>query len=968
MKVIQKDPIIDCKKPAFFVISYTKEFNLNPEAMYRTSLIFALLLGLIACQPAGDSQESTFSLDYEKFQLKNGLEVILHLDQSDPVVSVVLAAHVGSAREKTGRTGFAHLFEHLLFLESENLGRGGLDQLSARIGGAGANGFTNNDITTYFQTVPKDALEKMIWAEADKLGWFINTVTDPVLSNEISVVKNEKRQGIDNRPYGHTNYVISKNLYPAGHPYSWTVIGSLADLQASTLEDVKEFYNTWYVPNNSTLVIAGDIDIQQTKEWVHKYFDEIPRGEEFDSLLKSPGVLETSKSFYHEDNFAKLPELNLVWPTVESHHSDYYPLLVLADYLSDGKKALLYKIIVENLQLSSLVYMYNSSSELAGQMKLGVRAFPEVKLDTVLSAIQEAFRMFESDGIPEADLQRILAGMETDFYSQLSDVSGKGIQLAHNNILTGDPGYSEKELELMLRVTRDDVVRVYNNYIKDRALLATSFVPRGELDLALEGSVKADVVEEAIEEALAETYDLSKQGPYEKTPSTFDRSQEPPYGESLKLSIPVVWESALSSGIKVSGIENREVPLVYFSMQIDGGQLLETPDQAGITNFMAEMMNRGTRTKSPEELEDAIKQLGSTIYFGSGQEEVSITGLTLAKNYQATMELVEEMLLEPRWDEAELELVKKSVESRLLQQKGNPNAIASNLFNELIYGKKDIRSQNQLGSVETVKSTNMEDLKAHYERTINPAAARLNVVGAIDQGSVENSLGSLNTRWPRKDIHPVELADLETFQRTSIYFYDVPDAKQSVIVLGYLALAETDADYYPATVMNYILGGGGFASRFTQELRVDKGYTYRISSGFSGSEYKGPFRISTSVQSKITLEAAQSIVDIMEKYGATYSEADLATTKGYLIKSNARGFESAWAKLNLLDVTSAYGWTPDYIREREEIVESMTIKRIQELSAKYLHMDRMIWVIVGDAKTQKERLKELGFGEVVWLN
>ncbi len=936
--------------------------------MYKPFLVFALLLSLIACQSGKDSKESLFRLDYGKFQLENGLDVILHVDKSDPVVSIVLATHVGSAKEKPGRTGFAHLFEHLLFLESENLGSGGLDQLSARIGGAGANGFTNNDITTYFQTVPRDALEKMIWAEADKLGWFINTVTDPVLSNEISVVKNEKRQGVDNRPYGHTNYVISKNLYPEGHPYSWTVIGSLADLQASTLEDVKEFYNQWYVPNNSTLVIAGDIDIQQTMEWVKKYFDEIPRGKEVNAFLKSPGVLETSKRFYHEDNFAKLPELNLAWPTVELIHSDYYPLRVLAEYLSVGKKAPLYKILVEKQKLSARVGMYNSSSELAGHLNLRVRAFSEVELDTVFSAIQMAFRMFEADGIPKADLQRILAGMETDFYRQLSDVSGKGIQLAHNNILSGDPGYSEKELELLLRVTTTEVVRVYNTYIKERNFVATSFVPQGQQNLALEGSFMASVVEESIEEAIAETYDLSKQAPYEKTPSSFDRSQEPPYGESLKLSLPTVWESALDNGIRVSGIENHEVPLVHFRMYIDGGQLLETHDQSGISNLMAEIMNRGTLLKSPEELEDAIKQLGSSIHIASGQEEISITGVTLAKNYLATMDLVEEMLLEPRWDDAELELVKKSVESRLQQQAGNPNAIASNLFNELLYGEEDVRSQNQLGTVEIVKSTSMEDLKAFYAGTINPSLARLNVVGAIDQASVESSLGSLNEKWQKKDIHPLDVADPESIQKTAVYFYDVPDAKQSVITLGYVALAETDADYYPATVMNYILGGGGFASRLTQVLRVDKGYTYGIRSGFMGSGYRGPFGISTSVQSKITLEAAQSIIDILENYGATYSEEDLATTKGYLIKSNARGFESARAKLSLLDRTSAYSWSSDYIREREKIVENMTIDRIQSLSKQYLDMDQMVWVVVGDAKTQKDRLKELGFGEVVLLN
>ncbi len=285
-----------------------------------------------------------------------------------------------------------------------------------------------------------------------------------------------------------------------------------------------------------------------------------------------------------------------------------------------------------------------------------------------------------------------------------------------------------------------------------------------------------------------------------------------------------------------------------------------------------------------------------------------------------------------------------------------------------MYGEEDIRSQNQLGSFETVESTSMEDLKSYYTSTISPALARLNVVGAIDQASVESSLGSLNERWLKKDIGDLVVADPEPLKKAAIYFYDVPDAKQSVIVLGYLALAETDADYYPASVMNYILGGGGFASRLTQVLRVDKGYTYRIRSGFSGSEYKGSFKISTSVQSKITLEAAQSIIEILENYASSYSEEDLATTKGYLIKSNARGFESAWAKLNLLDVTSSYNWSSDYIKEREEIVANMTVERIQSLSKQYLDLEQMVWVFVGDAKTEKDRLKELGIGEVVLLN
>jgi zinc protease len=673
------------------------------------------------------------------------------------------------------------------------------------------------------------------------------------------------------------------------------------------------------------------------------------------ALAKVPGELDLTKSLYHEDNFARLPELNLAWHTVESYNEDLYPLQILAEYLSEGKRAPLYQVLVEEKKLTAGVVLYNSSSELAGHMQLRIRAFPGIDLDTVLTAIQQGMLRFETDGMPEADLQRIIAGMETSFFRRLSEVNGKAIQLAHNNILTGDPAYSAKELKQMLAVTTDDVKRVYNTYIKGKNFIASSFVPKGQETLVLEGSQKAEVVEESIADALAETYDIHQEVPYERTPSTFDRSEEPPYGDDLELSVPTVWEEVTSNGIRIHGIENREVPLVHFNLYLEGGQLLEDHHQAGINNLLAELLNKGTRNKTPEELEQAIKQLGSSIRFSGSQEYILLSGLSLAKNYRATIELMEEMLLEPRWETKELDLVKKSVESRLMQQKGNPNAIASNEFNKLLYGEKDIRSVNRLGTVESVGSISMEDLKAFYEKALNPLAARFNVVGAVDQSEAMASLESLTNRWVKKDLNPKNIYDPDAF-------------KQTVIILGYPALAETDQEYYPATVMNYILGGGGFASRLTQELRVEKGYTYGIRSAFIGSSYKGPFRIATSVQSKITLDAALSIKDIVENYGDSYTEDDLATTKGFLIKSNARLFESAGAKLSLLDKISSYNWQPAYIREREEIVKNMNVEGIQTLAKDHLELDRMIWVVVGDAKTQMDRLTELGFGIPILLN
>ena len=266
--------------------------------MKSHSILLAIVLLLASLSSQAQSKpnaKNDFNVSFEEYTLANGLRVILHVDKSDPVVAVALTSHVGSAREITGRTGFAHLFEHLLFLESENLGKGGLDKMSAKIGGSGANGSTSRDRTNYFQTVPNDALEKMIWAEADKLGFFINTVTDPVLAKEKQVVKNEKRQSVDNRPYGHNFAVINKNLYPTNHPYSWEIIGSLEDLQNATLDDVKNFYNKWYVPNNVILTIAGDFDSKQAKIWVEKYFGEIKRGNDIPKVAKQEVTLSRNQ-------------------------------------------------------------------------------------------------------------------------------------------------------------------------------------------------------------------------------------------------------------------------------------------------------------------------------------------------------------------------------------------------------------------------------------------------------------------------------------------------------------------------------------------------------------------------------------------------------------------------------------------------------------------------------------------------
>lgn len=932
-------------------------------------VIVACLLFAIVCVSAQKTAPKTsFKVDYEKFTLPNGLEVIFHVDRSDPVVAVNLTAHVGSAREKAGRTGFAHLFEHLLFLESENLGKGGLDKMTARIGGSGANGSTSRDRTNYLQTVPKDALEKMIWAEADKLGWFINTVTDPVLAKEKQVVKNEKRQSVDNQPYGHTSYVIDKALYPKDHPYNWQVIGSLEDLQNATLDDVKEFFRRWYVPNNVALVIAGDFDTVQAKKWVQKYFSEIKRGQDVEPIQKRPGFVKETVKFYHEDNFARLPELTMAWVAVEQLHPDSYALDVLASYLTRGKKAPFYQVLVEDKKLTSNVFTSNQTSEIAGQFELTVRAFPDKDLDDVAKAINEAFAKFEREGISEKDLTRIKAGQETQFYNSLSSVLGKSSQLAEYNYLNDNPGFIEQDIKNIQSVTPADVMRVYQKYIKGKNFVATSFVPKGKLNQALEGSKQAEVVEEKIVQGAEDAVDPSANATYEKTPSSFDRSKEPPYGTSPTVKVPLVWESKLTNGMRVYGIQNNEVPLVNFEIVIDGGMLLDDINKVGVANLMARMMTQGTARKTPQELEEAIQQLGASINVSANTEDIRISINTLSRNYQQTLALVEEILFEPRWDEKEFGLLKQSTISQIRQLEANPNAVANSNYNLLIYGKDNIRSRNILGTIESVNAITIDDLKAFYAKNLSPSVARMHIVGALPKLQITNSLNKINQTWKAKSVTIPNYPTPKPPTKSQVYFYNVPDAKQSVLQIGYPALAVTDQDFYSATIMNYILGGGGFASQLTQQLREGKGYTYGIGSSFSGTKSAGTFTINSGVRTNVTLESVQLIKEILENFGKNYNESDLETTKSFLIKSNARAFETAGAKLGMLNNISKYGWKYDYVKGREAVVKAMTVDQIKALSNKYLDANKMYWLVVGDAKTQLPRLKELGFGEPILIN
>ena len=598
-------------------------------------LIFALSITVIGY----NQSETELKLDYEKYTLSNGMDVILHIDRSDPIVALAVQYHVGSNREVKGRTGFAHLFEHMMFQKSENVGEDQFFKLIQDAGGT-LNGGTGNDATTYFEVVPKNALEKIIWMESDRMGFMINTVTKKSLTVQQNVVQNEKRQSVDNRPYGQTSYVIAKNLYPEGHPYSWTVIGDMEDLQNATVEDVKAFHNKYYNPNNATLVLAGDFDVKQAKNLIEKYFGEIPKGNYVADPKPIPVKLDKTKKLYYEDNFAKAPQFRMIWPTVEEFTDDSYPLAYLGQLLSQGKKAPLYKVLEKEKKLSSSQNAYNSSQEIAGTFNITVTANDNVSLKDVEAGIFEALAMFDKDGFTDEDVERIKASQETDFYNGISSVLSKAFQLATYNEYAGDPAYYKTDIDKMKAVTREDIIRVYEKYIKDKPYLATSFVPKGRLDLVAEGSVKADVKEENILQATENKIEDSQEEKIPATPSLIDRTKIPADGPDPALNLPAVWQEKLSDGMGVYGIEQDELPLVQFNIVIKGGHYLDNPAKAGVAFLVSELMMEGTKNKTPLELEEEIEKLGASITMNTSNTDISINVNTLARNYDQTLALV----------------------------------------------------------------------------------------------------------------------------------------------------------------------------------------------------------------------------------------------------------------------------------------------------------------------------------------
>ncbi|HBZ20488.1 MAG TPA: peptidase M16, partial [Bacteroidales bacterium] len=924
------------------------------------SFLIAVVMMLFTstCKKAPDDK---LTINYEKYVMPNGLQIILHSDHSDPMISYAIMYHVGSSRETPGKTGFAHLFEHLLFGGSENVPTGKFDKIIEGAGGSN-NGFTSRDVTTYFEMVPKNALEKILWLESDRMGFFINTVSPRLLAIQQNVVQNEKRQGEDNSPYGFTEYVINKNLYPSDHPYNWEVIGEMEDLRNATIDDVKNYYNKFYGPNNATLVLAGDFNPDSVKLLLNKYFGEIKSHGDVSPRSAMPVSLAQTKKLYHEDNFANAPEITMVWPIPEQYSKDSYALDFLAKILADGKKAPFYKVLVKERQLTSNVSAYANSEELTGEFTIRVRANEGKSLREIENAITEAFARFEKEGFTEKDVERIKAISEKNFYDGLNGVLNKSLRLAFYNTYLDEPGYLTKDIENIKSVTSDDIMMVYNKYIKGKPQIVTSFVPKGQKDMMAENSVPAGIKEENITEA--SKVEIAEEGNVQitKTASAIDRTAEPPEGKEPDVNVPKVWKAEFANGLQIFGIENRELPLVNINIVIEGGPALDSIGLPGVASLMAGVLPQGTKTKTPEALEEEIQLLGSNITIYPGSEEIVMDASMLSRNFDKTVRLMKEIMFEPRWDSAEFIVAQTRTKNSIIQSEAQPRSVANKVFFRLLYGKDNILGYGTRGTRESIDKITIGDLINFYDRNLSPSVTKILVAGNVSKEQVVSAFKPFEDEWKPKEVKLKDYAVPALPEKSVISFVDMPGSKQSVICIGYPALSRSNPDYVRADFINYRLGGA-FTSILNQILREEKGYTYGASSYFYDRKTIAPFMAATSVRSDATFESVKIFKEEMEKYRQGISESDLQFIKDCMIRSNALRFETNDALVNMLSTMAKYGFPEDYIKKEEAVIKNMTVEEHKLITDKYIIPDRMYYVVVGDAATQLKPLEKIGFGK-----
>jgi len=894
-------------------------------------IVFSLILlsFLFSSVPATAVQLP--EIQYEKYVLPNGLNVILYEDHSLPIATVNVWYHVGSKNEKPGKTGFAHLFEHMMFEGSENHP----GDFSSDAFGGWDNGSTNEDRTNYMSVFPSNYLETMLWMESDRMGFLLPAMTQEDLDIQRDVVKNERRQRVDNTPYAKSEEIYLPALFPPQHPYAHTVIGSMEDLSAASLEDVQEFFRMYYAPNNASLCVAGDIDPAKTKALIEKYFGTIPPGAPIDRMKTWLPRLDGVTRIQAEDNVS-LPRLYCVWPAPALYEAGDAELDLLTSVLASGKTSRLYKRLVYDLQIAQDVGAFVDSREICSVLLIVITAREGHTLEEIEQAMDAVLAEVRDKGITAAELKPYQTATEADFVRSLQRVGGFfsiSDRLNGYNTYLGNPNGFQWDLDRYTKATAADVNRAAKQYLDLDNRVILHLIPQGDFSAA-------DVA--------------------------VNRTVTPPPAAEPSFTPPEIQQTTLSNGAQLFLVEKHSLPLVQINLAWKGGYALDPPGREGLASLTANMLDEGTTARDALRITEDVKTLGAQLSTGSSWDGMHVGLNVLRAKLDEGLELMSDVVIHPTFPAEELERQRKSVIGSIQQQSRRSSTVADKVFSRMLYGKDHRYGQARSGTEASVSAITRDDVVNFYKQNYAWNNAAFVVVGDITLAEAAAKLEKAFASWkPGQAVIP-EIAEPQPVTQTKIYIVDKPGAPQSSIVIGNLGMKRSDPDYIPTDAMNNALGGGSIARLF-RNLREEHGYTYGAYSAFAGRRGVAPFVAYADVQTEVTDKAVTEFLkELRDIRGPRpLTEQELLDSKNNLIKGYPQNFETFGALAGQLNTIFLQDLPPTEWSDYIPRLSGVTVSEATRLAQTYIRPDAQVIVVVGDRQKIEEPLRSLGFGDVV---
>jgi zinc protease len=871
------------------------------------------------------------TITFEKYTLSNGLDVILHQDRALPLVAVNVWYHVGSKNEELGKTGFAHLFEHVMFEGSKHHNRSHFEPL--QLVGANLNGSTSTDRTNYWENVPSNYLELALWLEADRMGFLLEALDQRKFDVQRDVVKNERRQSYENRPYGVAGLQLQAAVYPWPHPYHWPTIGSQEDLEAATLDDVKKFFQRFYGPSNASLAIAGDFDFSEARRLVERYFGDlepsaaVPKAQRQDSSLQG----HVGLTLYDR---VLLPRVFLVWPTVPRFDRDEAALSILGAILGDGRSSRLHRELVYKRQIAQSVGADHDGSEIAGDFSLDLTAAADHSAEEIEYAARKELERICQEPPTLQEIVRAQNRFESRRVRQLANIGGFGgraNQLNAFNVLTGDPNLLNEDLERYMEVGPEDVQRVAQTYLGDR---------HAQLVVLPEPSYKPGA------------------------PTNVDRSVQPTGGSPRPFEPPLVQHEQLTNGIEVRVVEKRGLPIVAFGVTMKGGAASDPKLLPGLTSLTNSLLQEGTTNRTSEKIADDFEFIGSQIQHIISRERVGLATETLTRHWPEALALIADLLQHPTFPDEEVKRIKEQRLTALRRLRDDPSALADRVGPALLYGLDSPYGHPSSGTESVMKDFSRQAIQEHFQTYYGPKNASLVVVGDISIKEVlslaERHLGG----WANKSPDTVKTTPYKfpEPEPTTIYLLDKPSAAQSVIQVGHLGVPRLHPDYYALSILNHLFGGQ-FTARLNMNLRQDKGYSYGYRSGIGWYTNSSFLLAGGSVQTAVTKEAIKETLkeftDIQKDRLVT--EAEFDASKENLLRQFPAGFETVGQILDQLLQIAAFDLPDNYYRTLTENIQSVSLSDVRQVAKEHLRSEHLMVLVVGDKNEVKAGLEELGY-------